>query len=66
MLNTDLHRANTDKKRNKKMTKEEFLSNLKKCDQGNDIARVRVKVRVRDMINPYWLRSTYLTLTLTN
>eukprot|EP00981_Chlorochromonas_danica_P004234 scaffold857_cov152-Ochromonas_danica.AAC.17 len=37
MLNTDLHRANTDKKRNKKMTKEEFVNNLRGADKGSDI-----------------------------
>ena len=38
LLNTDLHRANTDnKKKNKKMTKEEFCNNLKGSDQGHNI-----------------------------
>jgi len=38
MLNTDLHRANTDnKKKRKKMTKEEFCRNLRGVDQGQDI-----------------------------
>lgn len=38
LLNTDLHRANTDnKKKNKKMTKEEFCNNLKGADQGHNI-----------------------------
>jgi hypothetical protein len=38
MLNTDLHRANSDaKKKRKKMTKEEFLNNLRGVDQGNNI-----------------------------
>lgn len=37
LLNTDLHRANTDKTKNKKMTKEQFLSNLKDTDQGHNI-----------------------------
>lgn len=39
MLNTDLHRANTDKKKNKKMTKDEFINNLRGADQGTDINR---------------------------
>ena len=35
MLNTDLHRANMEKKKgSKKMTKDEFLNNLKGSDQG--------------------------------
>lgn len=38
MLNTDLHRANTDtKKRAKRMTREDFIRNLRGCDDGNDI-----------------------------
>lgn len=37
MLNTDLHRANTDKKKNKKMSKEEFINNLRGADQGSDV-----------------------------
>jgi brefeldin A-inhibited guanine nucleotide-exchange protein len=38
MLNTDLHRANMDKKKNaKKMTKEQFIKNLRGADQGDDI-----------------------------
>eukprot|EP00602_Paraphysomonas_sp_CaronLab_P009335 CAMPEP_0185037178 /NCGR_PEP_ID=MMETSP1103-20130426/31197_1 /TAXON_ID=36769 /ORGANISM="Paraphysomonas bandaiensis, Strain Caron Lab Isolate" /LENGTH=1936 /DNA_ID=CAMNT_0027575031 /DNA_START=65 /DNA_END=5872 /DNA_ORIENTATION=- len=38
MLNTDLHRANLDKKKSaKKMTKVDFIKNLRGCDQGNDI-----------------------------
>lgn len=38
MLNTDLHRANMDKKKNaKKMTKEAFIKNLRGADQGSDI-----------------------------
>jgi Sec7-like guanine-nucleotide exchange factor len=38
LLNTDLHRANTDnKKQSKKMTKEQFLNNLKGTDQGHNI-----------------------------
>lgn len=44
MLNTDLHRANVDDKKHnnkkrKKMTKEEFISNLRGCDQGSNIDR---------------------------
>ena len=40
ILNTDLHRANTDKKsRSKKMSKDEFCNNLRKADNGNDINR---------------------------
>jgi Sec7-like guanine-nucleotide exchange factor len=38
LLNTDLHRANTDnKKQSKKMTKEQFQNNLKGTDQGHNI-----------------------------
>ena len=39
MLNTDLHRASTDqgKKKRKKMTKEEFINNLRGIDQGQNI-----------------------------
>ena len=38
MLNTDLHRANMDKKKSaKKMTKSEFVKNLRGADQGQDI-----------------------------
>lgn len=38
MLNTDLHRANIDKKKgSKKMTKEAFIHNLRGADQGADI-----------------------------
>lgn len=37
MLNTDLHRANLDKKKNKKkMTLEEFIKNLRKIDKDKD------------------------------
>jgi hypothetical protein len=43
MLNTDLHRANAGndhkKGKNKKMTKDEFISNLRGCDQGSDVNR---------------------------
>lgn len=40
MLNTDLHRANIDKKsKAKKMTKEAFVNNLRGIDQGKDIDR---------------------------
>jgi hypothetical protein len=43
MLNTDLHRANAGndhkKGKNKKMTKEEFIANLRGCDQGTDVNR---------------------------
>jgi hypothetical protein len=38
MLNTDLHRANIDKKKGgKKMTKVDFIKNLRGADQGSDI-----------------------------
>jgi uncharacterized membrane protein YgcG len=39
MLNTDLHRANIDKKKGagKKMTKADFIKNLRGADQGEDI-----------------------------
>jgi len=38
MLNTDLHRANIDtKKRGKRMTRDDFLRNLRGCDDGADI-----------------------------
>ena len=36
MLNTDLHRANTDKKKRKKMTKEEFCRNLRGVDKDHE------------------------------
>lgn len=41
MLNTDLHRASTDqgKKKRKKMTKDEFINNLRGVDQGQNIDR---------------------------
>lgn len=41
MLNTDLHRANLDTKgkRTKKMTKEEFISNLRGIDDGKNVDR---------------------------
>lgn len=40
MLNTDLHRANLDKKRKSdKMTKEQFINNLRGVDNGKDIDR---------------------------
>jgi len=38
MLNTDLHHANNDKKRKKdKMTLEQFIRNLRGCDQDRDV-----------------------------
>ena len=41
MLNTDLHRATDDgaKKKRKKMTKDEFIRNLRGADQGENIDR---------------------------
>jgi brefeldin A-inhibited guanine nucleotide-exchange protein len=42
MLNTDLHRANVDDKKykkRKKMSKDEFINNLRGCDQGGNIDR---------------------------
>merc|ERR1711871_609461 len=41
MLNTDLHRARDDgtKKKRKKMTKDEFINNLRGADQGQNIDR---------------------------
>ncbi len=39
MLNTDLHRANADKKKRKKMTLEEFIHQLRGSDQGHNIDR---------------------------
>ena len=40
MLNTDLHRANIDtKKKGKRMSKEDFIKNLRGCDLGNDVDR---------------------------
>ena len=50
MLNTDLHRANIDTKRkSKKMTREEFINNLRGADQGQDIAK-EVLGRIYDSI----------------
>ncbi|GMI10781.1 hypothetical protein TrVE_jg12891 [Triparma verrucosa] len=41
MLNTDLHRANrpTERKKPKKMTKTEFLNNLRGVDPGGDLSK---------------------------
>lgn len=40
MLNTDLHRANSDKKtKRKKMTKEEFINNLRGADRDKNVDR---------------------------
>lgn len=40
MLNTDLHRANLDNNsKNKKMTKDQFIKNLRGVDQGTDVNR---------------------------
>jgi hypothetical protein len=41
MLNTDLHRANADEKKHKRkrMSKDEFINNLRGSDNGNNIDR---------------------------
>lgn len=39
MLNTDLHRSNDGKKKRKKMTKDEFINNLRGAEKGDNIDR---------------------------
>lgn len=48
MLNTDLHRAN-DRKKTKRMTREEFINNLRGVDGGNNLPRDML-IRIYDSI----------------
>ena len=52
MLNTDLHHANSDKKRQKdKMTQVQFIRNLRGCNNGDDVDPVyltAIYVGIRD------------------
>ncbi|KAJ1398838.1 hypothetical protein B484DRAFT_252378 [Ochromonadaceae sp. CCMP2298] len=50
MLNTDHHRVNMDKKKKcSKMTRDQFLNQLRGCDQGGDIDRAYLE-RIYDNV----------------
>jgi brefeldin A-inhibited guanine nucleotide-exchange protein len=53
MLNTDLHRASTEqgKKKRKKMTKDEFINNLRGIDQGRNIDRDHLSMMYDNIAN---------------